>query len=160
MADACHVMAVLPASPGIGSQSADSGGADRLDAAAQAIGGLAGRFKNSYTGLAVSPEHNAIFVYRRPEAAFDVAARAAANGTTLVFCDAVRARSELDRLSAQIAADNAHGQNGFTVYAVAVELDGYLSVGTDKSDVARPYLQARYGTAVRDVAPGAPSENS
>jgi hypothetical protein len=132
---------------------------DRLDAAAQAIGGVAVRFKNSYTGLALSPEHNAIFVYRRPEAAFDAAARVAANGTTLVFCDAVRSRSELDGLAAQIAADNEHGQNGFTVYAVAIELDGYLSVGTDKPDLARPYRQARYGAAVRDVTPGAPSDN-
>jgi hypothetical protein len=38
-------------------------------------------------------------------------------------------------------------------------LEGYLEVGADKPDIARPYLKNTYGPAVSEVVQGKPSAN-
>ncbi|MGC9669800.1 hypothetical protein ACNTMW_25060 [Planosporangium sp. 12N6] len=156
----CHALAAPAASAPTDPQATASTQSGRLGPAAQAVGALGrGQFKSSYTGLAVDPARDALVVYRMPEPAFDAAARQSAGDVQVVFCDTTRTKMELDPLAGQIASDNSQGQHGFTVYAVVVTPDGYLTVGADKPDIARPYLQSTYGPAVGEVVQGQPSTN-
>ncbi|MEV0639603.1 hypothetical protein AB0I77_32650 [Streptomyces sp. NPDC050619] len=106
----------------------------------------AGRHAAVFTGLSVDEEDNAADVWRIPSAAFDTAVCGAAEkGVTVRLHDTDVNRGVLDALSDRITDDMNRWDGTFQVREVGVDERGFVSVGVDDPDRARPVLKKEFG---------------
>ncbi|MFJ5776510.1 hypothetical protein [Streptomyces sp. NPDC093094] len=111
------------------------------------IGELAaGRHADVYTGLAVDEDRNAADVWRIPSAAFDTAVCGAAEkGVRVRLHTTDTNRTELDALAGRIGADMSRWDGAFQLREVGVDERGYVRVGVDDPDTARPLIEDEFG---------------
>lgn len=104
------------------------------------------RYSDVYTGLVVDDEHQAVDVYRIPSAAFDDdVCGAAVKGVTLRLHDRDVNKKELDALAEDISADMHRWRGTFELREVGVDGEGYIFVGVDDPEKARPVLEKTFG---------------
>ncbi|MGC0330269.1 hypothetical protein RKD23_003259 [Streptomyces sp. SAI-170] len=106
----------------------------------------AGRHADVFTGLAVDEDRDAADVWRIPSAAFDAAVcDLAEKGVTVRLHDADANRAELDALADRIGEDMNRWNGTFQLREVGVDEHGYVSVGVDDPEVARPLIEDAFG---------------
>ncbi|MFJ1972947.1 hypothetical protein ACIO93_30255 [Streptomyces sp. NPDC087903] len=105
-----------------------------------------GRHAAVYTGLSVDAAHHTAHVWRIPSAAFDTDVCAAAEkGVRLRLHDADTGRADLDALADRISEDMTRWDGTFVLREVAVDERGYVLVGVDDPDKARPVVEKAFG---------------
>jgi hypothetical protein len=105
-----------------------------------------GRHAAVYAGMSVDDEHNAADVWRIPSAAFDAAVCAAAErGVTVRLHNTDVNRKDLDALAERVGEDMNRWDGTFSLREVSVDERGFVSVGVDDPDRARPFLEKEFG---------------
>lgn len=106
------------------------------------------RYSDVYSGLVVDDEHQAVDVHRMPSAAFDAeVCDAVVKGVTLRLHDHDVSKKELDALAEEISADMNRWDGTFELREVGVDGEGYVFVGVDDAEKARPLLEKAFGAA-------------
>ncbi len=106
----------------------------------------AGRHAALYTGLSVDDDDNAADVWRIPSTAFDTAACAAAEkGVTVRLHSTDVNREDLTALAERIGEGMNRWEGTFALREVSVDERGYVAVGVDDPDKARPVLEREFG---------------
>lgn len=99
-----------------------------------------------FTGLAVDEGDRAADVWRIPSAAFDAEiCGLAVRGTTVRLHDTDVNRKTLDALSDRVVADMTRWDGTFVMREVGVDERGFVRVGVDDPDTARPFVEKAYG---------------
>ncbi|WP_217235308.1 hypothetical protein [Streptomyces sp. AC555_RSS877] len=106
----------------------------------------AGRHAAVYTGLSVDDDDNAVDVWRIPSSAFDTAACAAAEKGVRVRLHSTDVnREDLAALAERIGEGMNRWEGTFALREVGVDESGYVAVGVDDPDKARPVLEKEFG---------------
>ncbi|MET9734913.1 hypothetical protein ABZZ79_31025 [Streptomyces sp. NPDC006458] len=106
-----------------------------------------GRHSGVFAGLAVDEDTNAADVWRIPSTAFEEAVCAAAEqGVRVRFHDADANRRDLDALADRVGEDMSRWEGTFQMREVGVDERGYVRIGVDDPDTARPLIEREFGT--------------
>lgn len=108
------------------------------------------RYAAVYTGLALDEDRQAVDVWRIPDqaasAAFDdMVCGSVVKGVTVQLHGADVDRRTLDALSDRLGEDMKRWDGTFGMREVSVDERGFVLVGVDDPDKARPILEKAYG---------------
>ncbi|GAA3812744.1 hypothetical protein GCM10022403_053020 [Streptomyces coacervatus] len=104
------------------------------------------KYSDVYTGLSVTEADSATDVWRRPSTAFDAEiCRAVVRGVTVRLHDTDVSGKTLDALADRIGDDMNRWDSTFEMREVGVDERGFVLVGVDDPDKARPIIEKAYG---------------
>jgi len=106
----------------------------------------AGGYATVYTGMAVNNDTQTLDVWRVPSARFDAdVCGAALKGVTVRLHDTDISRKSLDKLFDRVTDDMSRWDGTFQMREVGVDERGFVLVGVDDPDTARPIVEKAYG---------------
>lgn len=104
------------------------------------------RYAAVYTGLALDEDSRSLDVWRVPSAAFDdEVCGSVVKGVTVRLRDADVDRKTLDALAERVGDDMRRWDGTFQMREVGVDERGFVRVGVDDPDTARPIVEKAYG---------------
>ncbi|WP_427921880.1 hypothetical protein [Streptomyces sp. cg40] len=106
----------------------------------------ADRYTAVYTGLSLDEDSKSVDVWRVPSAAFDAeVCGGVVKGVTVRLHGADVDRRTLDALAERIGDDMRRWDGTFQMREVGVDERGFVLVGVDDPDTARPIVEKAYG---------------
>ncbi|MET7476720.1 hypothetical protein ABZT17_20425 [Streptomyces sp. NPDC005648] len=106
------------------------------------------RYATVFTGLSIDEDRQIANVWRVPSDAFDAdVCGSAVKGVTVRLYSTDVDRKTLDALSDRIADDMRRWDGTFQMRQVGVDERGFVLVGVDHPDKARPIIEKAYGKA-------------
>jgi len=104
------------------------------------------RYSDIYSGVVVSEDGGIADVYRMPSAEFDAQLCAAAErGVTVRLHDTAMNAKDAKALADRIGKDMDRWKGTFRMQAVGPEPEGYVLIGVDDPEKARPILEKAFG---------------
>jgi len=105
-------------------------------------------YRTVFTGLSIDEDRQIANVWRVPSDTFDAAVcGSAVKGVTVRLYSTDVDRRTLDALSDRIADDIRRWDGTFRMREVGVDEQGFVLVGVDHPDKARPIIEKAYGKA-------------